>query len=106
MENSAFNLQDKIQKLIDQYTKDKKKLEELESMNAALTEENLQLIQQIEENNQLSQNSGNLVKELEEKLAATEKKYQDLKSMLDSFENLAGTAIEQIDALVEPITKP
>ncbi len=102
MENSAFNLQDKIQKLIDQYTLYKKKFDELEKVNTALTEENLQLIKQIEENNKLSSDSDAIVKGLEVKLAEAEKKYQELQGLLNSFENLAGSAIEKIDALVSP----
>ena len=48
MESHVVNLQDKIQKLIDQYTLDKQKLEELENKVAQLTEENSQLFAQIE----------------------------------------------------------
>ena len=48
MDNKTISLQEKIQKLIDQYTKDKKQLVKLEEQNAELTEQNKQLMAQIE----------------------------------------------------------
>ena len=48
MESNVINLQDKIQKLIDQYTLATKKVEEVEEKNRQLAEENSQLIAQIQ----------------------------------------------------------
>ena len=48
MDRFATGLQEKIQKLINQYTEAKAKLEEAELQVLELTEENVQLISQID----------------------------------------------------------
>lgn len=100
MENHVVNLQDKIQKLIDQYTIDKKKLEDLDKLNNELTEENLQLMQQIEDYTKLAGDSDSKVKELESKLAEMQIQKQELESMLGAFDALATEAIKKIDEFV------
>ena len=59
MDINAVSLQDKIQKLINQYTEDKKKLDRLEEENANLREENGQLMAQIENINSSKNSSSN-----------------------------------------------
>ncbi|PKN80452.1 MAG: hypothetical protein CVU48_02115 [Candidatus Cloacimonetes bacterium HGW-Cloacimonetes-1] len=118
MENRAVNLQDKIQILIDQYTKDKKKLADAEDYNNALTEENLQLIQQIDEINKLKSISDAKVLELDAQLRTLQSQHhelqkqhqdlqqlhQDLEGTMMSFEDLANDAILKIDSLVNPVS--
>ncbi len=99
MESNAISLQEKIQKLIDQYTKDKKKLASLEEENATLKEQSLQLIKQIEEMNQTQSGSSGRIKELEKQLKDLEGKYQELQQTLSGFETIAGNAISKIDSI-------
>ncbi len=99
MESHVVNLTDKIQKLIDQYTLDKKKIEELETQNAQLTEENFQLFSQIEENSQISANQTDQLNALQNEFNALEAKYNDLQKMLSGFESMAEGAIKKIDSI-------
>jgi len=99
MENHVLNLSDKIQKLIDQYTLDKKKIEELETQNAQLTEENFQLFSQIEESSQLSSTQAETLSALQNEFNALEARYNDLQKMLTGFESMAEGAIRKIDSI-------
>ncbi len=99
MESHVVNLTDKIQKLIDQYTLDKKKIEELETQNAQLTEENFQLFSQIEESSQISANQTDQLNALQNEFNALEAKYNDLQKMLSGFESMAEGAIKKIDSI-------
>ncbi len=119
MENRAVNLQDKIQILIDQYTKDKKRLADAEDYNNALTEENLQLIQQIEEINKLKSIADAKVIELDASLRTLQaqhhtltnehqelqKQHDNLQGTMMTFEDLANDAILKIDSLVNPVSE-
>ena len=100
MENHVVNLQDKIQKLIDQYTLDKKKLEELERQNNEMADENLQLMQQVEDATTQISDLQNKVKALEEELQANHAKKGELENLLNAFDALATEAIQKIDAFV------
>ncbi len=100
MENHVVNLQDKIQKLIDQYTLDRKRLAEMETLNNELTEENLQLMQQIEDSTKLATEADAKIQELEAKLNDLGQKSLDLESMLGAFDALATEAIKKIDEFV------
>ncbi|PKN75490.1 MAG: hypothetical protein CVU49_04320 [Candidatus Cloacimonetes bacterium HGW-Cloacimonetes-2] len=97
MENYAVNLQDKIQKLIDQYTTIKKKLEELQEENNLLTEQNLQLIQQIEDHTKQGQDAGQKVTDMERSIAELEKENVELKKALAGFESVATDALSKLD---------
>jgi chromosome segregation ATPase len=99
MESHVVNLTDKIQKLIDQYTLDKKKIEELEAQNAQLTEENFQLFSQIEESSQISANQTDQLNALQNEFNALEARYNDLQRMLSGFESMAEGAIKKIDSI-------
>jgi len=99
MESHVVNLTDKIQKLIDQYTLDKKKIEELETQNAQLTEENFQLFSQIEESSQISANQTDQLNALQNEFNALEARYNDLQRMLSGFESMAEGAIKKIDSI-------
>ncbi|MDZ4121044.1 MAG: hypothetical protein U1C33_01390, partial [Candidatus Cloacimonadaceae bacterium] len=100
MENHVVNLQDKIQKLIAQYTLDKKRLEEMEKLNNELTEENLQLMQQIEDFTKMNSEHEIKITDLQTKLGAAEVKTAELDSMLAAFDTLATEAIKQIEEFV------
>lgn len=99
MDNNAFSLQDKIQKLIDQYTLDKQKLADVEEMNTLLTEENMQLIKQIDEMNATQAQNLERNQNLETQLKAMESKYNELQKTLNGFESIATDAISKIDSI-------
>lgn len=99
MEIQAISLQEKIQKLIDQYTEAKRRLEVLEQQVNELTEENVQLIGQID-----SGNAGQAVlqernRDLEEKVKQLEAKCHDLQAAMDGFQDIATDAISKIDSI-------
>lgn len=99
MENKAINLQDKIQKLIDQYTSTKKRVEELEAKVKGLTEENMQLISQIDSSNNSTANLSETNKQLEAKVKELEAKVVEMQSSVQGFSSIANDAIAQIDSL-------
>lgn len=99
METSAISLQTKIQKLIDQYTQAKSRLQILEQQVNELTEENVQLINQIDSGNAgtaaLQQQNADLavqVKDLEARLA-------EMQKAMDGFQSIATDAISKIDSI-------
>jgi len=124
MESNVINLQKKIQKLIDQYTADRKKLEQLEIENNNLREENRQLMEQIENinsgnlpsdwksmrNRQLMEQIENInkfhtgsesrIKELETQVKHLETQYKELQDSLAGLEDIASNTINQIDQLI------
>jgi len=105
VENQAVQLHEKVQALIEQYTKDKKRLAELE---AALKEKS-------------SSSSGyeEQIKKLQADLKAEQavseklrlevdqlmKKNQDLEKAVSSFESFAGDLNDKIDSLIPKIEK-
>ncbi len=99
MENPVVNLQDRVQKLIDQYTQDKKRLEEMEALNKQLTEENFQLFSQIEESSQSNEELSVKYNALQQEFNSLESKYNELQKMLTGFESIAAGAIEKIDSI-------
>lgn len=99
MENYAVNLQDKIQKLIDQYTSAKKKIEELEMENSLLADQNIQLISQIEDSQKNNQAGAEQVSHLEARVKELETEQAELRQALSGFENIASDAISKIDVI-------
>ena len=99
MESHVINLQDKIQKLIDQYTEDKKKLEEQEARILQLTDENMQLMEQIHANSKSSADQDNKLKALQTEYSSLENRYKELQKMIAGFESIAEGAIKKIDSI-------
>jgi chromosome segregation ATPase len=97
MESPIVNLQDKIQKLIDQYTADKKIIAELKQQCDQLTEENVQLMTQIDEYAKQNGESSDAYKALQQEHASLKHKYDELQSVLTGVESFADDAIRKID---------
>lgn len=97
METNPVSLQDKIQKLINEYKQDKEKLETLQKQNENLSEENKQLMAQIESMSETSSGSNKRIQELEVELQSLRDKYQELQDTVSGFENIATDAISKID---------
>jgi len=100
MDINAVSLQDKIQKLIDQYTEDRQKLDQLEEQNNDLREENSQLMAQIATMNNSKDNSASRIQDLEKQLKTMESQYLELKQTIAGFESIASDAISRIDKLI------
>jgi len=99
MDSNAISLQERVQKLINEYTEMKAKLAKSQEHVATLTEENKQLIKQMDD---INRNQGGLQKEnqdLMEELTILEKKYQDLQQTMVGFESIATDAISKIDSI-------
>ena len=99
MESNVINLQDKIQKLIDQYTLATKKVEELEEKNQQLTEENSQLIAQIQTSGKTTGEQEKKYKALQEEYNTLDNRYKELQKILAGLESVAESAIKKIDGL-------
>lgn len=97
MQSPIMNLQERLQKLIDQYTADKKEMDELKKQYAQLSEENMQLFTQIEEYAKLCSDSDNSLKSLEEEHKSLQAKHDELQKMLFGIESFADDAIKKID---------
>lgn len=100
MQNPILNLQDRLQKLIEQYNKDKAELDELKEQNARLTEENQQLFVQMEEYAKLVNDSDAGMKSLAEEHEALKQKYTELEQMINGIESFANDAISTIDNII------
>jgi chromosome segregation ATPase len=103
METNAVSLQDKIQRLIDQYTKDKAKLDKLEEENSLLREENSQLMTQIQNINDAKSGSAQRIQDLEKQVKTLENQYLELQQTLTGFETIATDAIDRIDSIIPDI---
>jgi len=99
MEIQAISLQEKIQKLIDQYTEAKRKLGVLEQQVEELTEENVQLIGQIDNGNASQALMQDRNRDLEEKVKALEARLAEMQSAMDGFQDIATDAISKIDSI-------
>ena len=99
MESNVINLQDKIQKLIDQYTLATKKVEEVEEKNRQLAEENSQLIAQIQTSGKATGEQEKKYKTLQEEYNTLENRYKELQKILAGLGSVAEGAIKKIDGL-------
>ncbi len=97
MESPILNLQERLQKLIDQYTADKKLMEELKTQCAQLSEENMQLFSQIEDYAKLCSDSDGSLKALQQEHKDLQAKFDEQQKMLFGIESFADDAIKKID---------
>jgi len=97
MESPILNLQERLQKLIDQYTADKKAMEELKLQYAQLRDENLQLMTQIEDYSKLLQETEAGFKSLKTEHEQLQNTHKEMQNMLFGIENFADDAIKKID---------
>ncbi|MDI3503243.1 MAG: cell division protein ZapB [Candidatus Cloacimonadota bacterium] len=103
MESPIVNLQERLQKLIDQYAKNKKELDELQQKYAQLTDENVQLLSQIEDYSKLASDTETALKELQTKYNNLKAKYDEIEKMLFGVESFADDAIKKIDDIFPKI---
>lgn len=99
MDNYAVNLQDKIQKLIDQYTIAKKRLEQLELEHANLSDSNNQFLGQLETTQKNLQDANATIAKLEFQVKQLEKDNTELKKALEGFETITTDAMAQLDKI-------
>ncbi|HQB97719.1 MAG: hypothetical protein PHQ41_07155 [Candidatus Cloacimonetes bacterium] len=97
MESPILNLQERLQKLIDQYTADKKAMEELTRQYAQLKDENLQLMSQIEDYAKLLQETEAGYKNLKSEYEQLQNTHKEMQNMLFGIESFADDAIKKID---------
>ncbi|HOV16853.1 MAG TPA: hypothetical protein PLF50_05115 [Candidatus Cloacimonadota bacterium] len=103
METTTLQLHDKVQKLIEQYTEDKKRLSELE----------LSLTEKEKENKALKEEIAKLQQELQhadskqtEEINNLKKRNQELEKLLDQIEGFALELDTQIDRILPKLGKP
>lgn len=99
MDRFATGLQEKIQKLINQYTEAKAKLEEAELQVLELTEENVQLISQIDSGNNQQAGLAQENQSLKQRVEELEHQLADMKDAMDGFQDIASDAISKIDSM-------
>jgi chromosome segregation ATPase len=103
LDTQALQLHDKVQKLIEQYTKDKKRLAELEAELASKGKDSEGFSAQI---NQLKSEVQSLLeknRQLEVKNTELTSRVQDMESMLSTFEGFAADINTRIDDLIPQI---
>lgn len=103
MESPIVNLQQRLQKLIDQYTVNKKELDELKQSYTELTDENKQLLSQIEDYSCLLNETDGSLKNLQEEHLSLKTKYDEMEKMLFGVESFADDAIKKIDDIFPKI---
>jgi len=105
VENQAVQLHDKVQALIEQYTKDKKRLAELEAalkektQNTDGHQEQLKKLQSELHNAQSS--NAKMTTEINE----LKQRNQELEKAISNFESFAGDLNSKIDDLIPKIEK-
>ena len=103
MENPILNLQERLQKLIEQYSKDKAEIEQLKKQNEALTEENMQLFAQVEEYAKLCNDSDSQLKSLQAEYNGLKASHEALQNTFAGIESFANDAIKTIDNIFPQI---
>lgn len=99
MENPVMNLQQRLQKLLDQYAADKIEIEELKKENTELKNANMQLMSQLEEYGKLRLQDDENYKAVIAERDELKKQHQELEQMLMGIESIADDAIGKIDDL-------
>lgn len=99
MENPIMNLQQRLQKLLDQYAADKIEIEELKKENTELKNANMQLMTQLEEYGKLRLQDDENYKAIIAERDELKKQHQQLEQMLLGIEEIADDAIGKIDDL-------
>ena len=99
MENPVMNLQQRLQKLLDQYAADKIEIEELKKENTELKNANMQLMTQLEEYGKLRLQDDENYKAVTAERDELKKQHQELEQMLLGIESIADDAIGKIDDL-------
>lgn len=97
MESPILNLQERLQKLIDQYTADKKAMDELKAQYAQLREENVQLMSQIEDYSKLLSDTESNLSILKTDHDKLKNAHNEMQNMLFGIESFADDAIKKID---------
>lgn len=105
MDTQALQLHEKVQKLIEQYTIDKKRLNELEAALKDKSNDNVDYIEQIKKLQGDLQTAQSSNTKLTDEMNELKKKYQELEQVVNSFENFAGDLNTKIDNLIPKIDK-
>ncbi len=105
MDTQALQLHDKVQKLIEQYTLDKKKLSELEAALSEKSKDSDTLKESVHKlQNELRVAQDNNLKLNQEKNQLLQKN-QDLEKLISTFEGFANDLNTKIDDLIPKIEK-
>lgn len=105
MDTQALQLHDKVQKLIEQYSKDKEKLSKLETELKEITNENINLNEKVNKlQNELRTAQDSNLKLNQERNQLTQKN-QELEKMISAFEGFANDLNTKIDDLIPAIEK-
>jgi len=105
VDTQALQLHDKVQKLIEQYTIDKKRLNELEAALKDKSSDNTGYLEQIKKLQSDLQTALSNNTKLTDELNEIKKKNQELQQVVNSFENFAGDLNTKIDNLIPKIDK-
>jgi chromosome segregation ATPase len=103
VDTQALQLHDKVQKLIEQYTKDKQKMAELEAALAEKTADNEEYYNQISQlqidNEALTEN----ISQLNSQVSELNTRKQELELMIATIEGFADDLNSKIDDLIPQI---
>jgi len=98
-------LHDKVQKLIEQYTIDKKRLIELEKKLKEKSEDSSGYVKQIDDLQKELHAANDMNKKLSDEIKDLKTKNLDLEKEMDLFENFADDINSKIDDLIPKIDK-
>jgi len=105
MDNQTLKLHDKVQQLIEQYTKDKARLNELEAALKDKTTDKSSYESQIKKLQSELQSSQEQNSQLQKDKAELQKRNLEMQKTLDSFEVFAGEINNRIDSLIPKLEK-
>jgi len=105
VDNNTLQLHDKVQKLIEQYTIDKKRLNELEAALNDKSKDSSTYLEQIKKLQSELQSAQNMNSKLTAEIAELKTKNQILEKNVSSFESFADDLNAKIDNLIPKIEK-
>jgi chromosome segregation ATPase len=105
VDTQALQLHEKVQKLIEQYTIDKKRLAELEDALSEKTKDSAGYSDQIKKLQSDIQTANQLNTKLTNEITELKKRNEVLEKSMNSFEDFAGDLNSRIDDLIPKIEK-
>lgn len=105
MDKQAMQLHDKVQILIEQYTKDKKRLAELEAIIKERSDDSQGLAEEIHNLTNQLQTAQKTNEKLTSEISELITKNQELEKVITTFESFADDLTTQIDDIIPQIEK-
>lgn len=106
MESPLNTLQERLQQLIDQYAADKIEIDGLKKRCAQLSEENIQLLRQVDEYSKLYSDANGKLQAMALEYETLKRRNEEIQTLLSGVESFADDAIKKIDDIIPKLSIP